>query len=120
MRILILLFLLAPLLSLAGEVRVAVGMSYDTAVANIKLCGGEDITARKQVAQRSGLYWWLKGYDIQVVVGQANGKVSSLSYWRQADLGISKTHEGKSEQRVKSLTFDREKSTFSSERLTDK
>jgi hypothetical protein len=95
-------------------------MSYETAVANIKRCGGKDSTESKQVAQRSGLYWWLKDFDVVIVMGQREGKISSLSYWRRADLGISKTHEGKSEQRVKGFTFDTDKKTFTSEKLPDK
>ena len=82
MRAFLFLCLFAPGLAIGAEVRVTIGMSYDSAVANIKKCGGKDTTANHAVGQRSGLYWWLKGYDIQIAVGQQDRKVSSLSFWR--------------------------------------
>ena len=103
MKAFLLVCLLASAPAVAEEVQIAVGMSYETAVANIKRCGGKDITESKQVAQRSGVYWLLQDYDIQIVTWQRARKIWSLSYWRR---------EGKPVQRVKSLMFDTDTKAF--------
>jgi hypothetical protein len=103
MRAFLLVCLLASAPAVAEEVQIAVGMTYDIAVANIKRCGGKDM--------HKGLYWLLQDYDIQIVSLQQGGKIWSLSYQRRADLG-DKNREGKPAQRVKSLTFDTDKKAF--------
>jgi hypothetical protein len=103
MRAFLLVCLLASAPAVAEEVRIAVGMNYDTVVANIKRCGGKDM--------RSGLLWLLQDYDIQILSLQQGGKIWSLSYQRRADLGDN-NREGKPARRVKSLTFDTDKKAF--------
>jgi hypothetical protein len=106
--------------------RIALGMDFDEAIAVIKKHGGEDSTSRKQVMTPPGVtpnrggYWWLQSYSVQIAIGERDGRVSGLSYWDGRDLGVSKIHEGKTERRVTSLTFDPTSRRVSDERLADK
>jgi hypothetical protein len=106
--------------------RIAVGMDFDAAIAVIKRQGGEDSTSLKQVMTPPGAtpnrggYWWLQTYEIQIAIGEHDGRVFSLSYWDGRDLGVSKIHESKTERRVKSLTFDSAGRRVSDERLADR
>jgi hypothetical protein len=105
MKALLLACFLASTNAVAGEVRIAVGMDYDTVVGNIKRCGGNDLMASKQSNQGrapSGLRWSLQDYNIQISTFQNSGKIWLLSYSNR------KTN---SRQNVKSLTLNTETKT---------
>ena len=133
MRALLLLGLLVPMIGCTTDQqaagidnRISLGMGFDEAIAVIKRHGGEDITSGKQVMTAPGVtpnrggYWWLQTYKIQIAIGERDSRVSGLSYWDGRDLGVSKIQEGKTERRVKSLTFDSANRSVSYERFAER
>jgi len=119
MGTLLLAYLLLPLTTLADEVRIAVGMNRDTAVALVQEHGGTDITSRLEVMGPkgewllTGIYWAFQGYDAIITLTAKNGKVTSMTFWAKKDFDESKLHRAKTEQSITALKIDTKTKTVS-------
>ncbi len=112
MRTLLLTFLLLPLTTFADEVRIALGMSREEAVALIKKHSGTDITPGMEVVgpkgewPLKGIYWEFRDYDAIITLSAKDGKVTGMTFWRKKDFGESKSQRAKTEQSITTLKID--------------
>lgn len=125
MRTIFLAFLLLPLTTFADEVRIAVGMGRDDAVALIKKHSGKDITPGLEVVgpkgehPLAGIYWAFQDYDAIITLGAKDGKVTTVTFWTKKDFWESKSHRAKTEQSITALKFDTKKKEVSIEKKKD-
>ena len=114
----ILFLLLLPVSICAAEVRLAVGMDKEQAMALIKQNSGKDITGGLEIVgpkgkwPLSGFVWALEDYHLIIEVSGKN-KIEALSYWRDKDFGEGKMHREKTERKVSSITLNTNKKTVS-------
>ena len=107
----VLVWMFFPLVGLAADSRVEVGMSRDEAISIIKMHGGNDITPGLAVVGPNGehplhgFYWSLDGYKAVVVV-DGKEKVEALTYWTAKEFGTSKAHRSKTAKRITAFTID--------------
>jgi hypothetical protein len=112
MRTLLLAVLLLPLAAFADEVRIAIGMSPDEAVALIRKHGGTDITSGQQIlvpkgeALPTGIYWAFRGYDAIIKLSVRSGTVVHIAYWTEEDFSEDKIHRAKTEREITALKID--------------
>jgi hypothetical protein len=136
MKTVLVLFLLIPLMSLAGEFRITCGMSYHEAMDVVRKQGGVNITTnvgwviaglRKSdtnSTQKMGpprwSFWELRNYDAVILLVDLYGryKISSLSHWATPDFNDWK-HRHETMHDVVSLTFDPGKKTIEREVAPD-
>jgi hypothetical protein len=105
-------FLFLPLLSFGEEVRLAVGMNRDEAVAVIKKHGGVDITSGLAVVgpkgewPLKGFYWEFKDYDAVIELSGRENSVTQISYWTKKNFGDSKLRRAQTEKKIIALKLD--------------
>jgi hypothetical protein len=112
----LLTFLLLPTALLAAEIRIAVGMDRDAAIALIQKNGGTDIGDGLAVVGPNGeyplrgVYWEFREYDAIITITAQHSKVSknitAMTFWRKNDFGESKMHRQKTEQKITTLKLD--------------
>jgi hypothetical protein len=111
MRAFVLGWQLFPLVALAADSRVEVGMSRDKAISIIKMHGGKDITpGLAEVGPKGehplhGMYWSFDRYGAVVAIG-GKEKVDALTYWTAKDFGTSKDHRSKTAKKITAFTVD--------------
>lgn len=121
--VLLALFFL-PLTTVAEQVRIAVGMGRDEAIASITKHGGRDMTPELAVIGPKGewglkgIYWAFRDYDAVIAWSANDGKVAGLSFWKKKDFGESKSHRAESEQAINALTIDTNSREVSIEKKT--
>lgn len=126
MRTLFILLLLLPLTALCDEVRIAVGMKRDDAVATIQKHGGVDITPGLAVVGPKGehplrgFYWSFRDYDAIIELSPRDGKIERMTYWTKKDFGESKSHRAKTEQSITTLKLDTKMKGVSIEKTKSK
>lgn len=113
LRALLLSLCWLPLVSRADEVRIAVGMSRDEAVALIQKHSATDITPGLDLEvvggkgeRPTGIYWAFKDYDAVITLAAQDGKVTAMTYWTRKDFDENKSHRAATEQAIAALKID--------------
>ncbi len=102
----------------AGDPTIRLGMSYQSALAVIRECGGQDITSKLALAgpngerPMSGLFWSLEQYDAILEIAEEDGGVVQIGYWTVADFSESKIQRFETRKNLKWLTCDKQTRTL--------